>query len=396
MDFDYCKILTIDAGLGKVKCEAKLEGFHYGASESSETDWGVDMRSEIFVLDRNVKVQASTDDARSPGLSEAWGARILVADFFEPSLVQRQGMLEMDNVQVYNCSQYMTYKAAITWFQATSLPSKVTNSVISSGRAPGIIIENSAGITLTDNVIADFVQQGVWIKTSSDITFDRNWVHHVQPETTAPAMFAYPIIQPFAVGGVTATEGTSRIRMRDNIVSGSWHHGFHFKPHECDENTNDSSDFDFRGNVAHSISGYGAIALNVNNQCTEVSDFKGYKCTEATIHLGSDSGLENRGRNIISADSHYGIAIMSGGGSNVHVKDSKVYGEHLDNKDCPENSPCDHCIDTLGIVSNMPCPNALPDHKTKWFKLPLFKLCTSHMDGQAKFEDIEFKNFASG
>ena len=179
MDFDYCKILTVDSGLGKVKCEAKLEGFHYGASESTETDWGVDMRSEIFVLDRKIKVQASTDDPRSPGLSEAWGARILIADFFEPSLVQRQGMLEMDNVQVYNCSQYMTYKAAITWFQATSLRSKVTNSVISSGRAPGIIIENSAGITLTDNVIADFVQQGVWIKTSSDVTFDRNWVHHV-------------------------------------------------------------------------------------------------------------------------------------------------------------------------------------------------------------------------
>jgi len=186
MDFDYCKILTIESGAGKVKCEAELDGFHFGALDSSETDWGVDMRAEIFIMDRNIKIQASTDDPRSPGLSEAWGARILVADFFEPTLAHRQGMIEFDNVQVYNCSQYMTYKAAITWFQATSLPSKVMNSVISSGRATGIHIENSAQITLTNNVIADFVQQGIWVKTSSDITIDNNWVHHVQPETTAP------------------------------------------------------------------------------------------------------------------------------------------------------------------------------------------------------------------
>lgn len=169
--------------------------------------------------------------------------------------------------------------------------------------------------------------------------------------------------------------------MRDNIVSGTWHHGFHFKPLACDAAINDDSDFIFSGNVAHSISGYGAIALNVNNKCTEVYDFKGYKCTQATIHLGSASGEENRARDIISADSHYGIAIMSGGEADVLVKDSVVYGENTDNADCPPGSRCDHCIDTLGIVANMPCPSALPDHKTKWFKLPLFKLCTSAMAG---------------
>jgi len=207
-------------------------------------------------------------------------------------------------------------------------------------------------------------------------------------------MFAYPIIQPFAVGGITATEGTSKIKIRNNIVSGTWHHGFHFKPYTCDEVLSDDSDFIFSGNVAHSISGYGAIALNMeNNSCTEVHDFKGYKCTQATIHLGTNSKDENRAHNIISADSHYGIAIMSGGGADVHVKDSTIYGENIENADCPENSPCDHCIDTLGIVSNMPCPTAIPDHKTKWFKLPLFKLCTSHMDGQAKYTNIEFINF---
>ena len=69
----------------------------------------------------------------------------------------------MDHVQVYNCSQYATYKAAITFTSASSRPSKVSNSVISSGRAIGILIENSANIELSDNTVADFVQQGIWV-----------------------------------------------------------------------------------------------------------------------------------------------------------------------------------------------------------------------------------------
>jgi len=209
-------------------------------------------------------------------------------------------------------------------------------------------------------------------------------------------MKAYPMQDELDFGGITATQGTSKIKVRDNIVSGTWHHGFHFRPLKCDEAIGDDTDFVFQGNVAHSISGYGAIAQNVVNTCTEVKDFKGYKCTEATIHLGSASKEENRGTNLVSSDSVYGIAIIGGGESDVHVKNCQVYGEHPDNKDCPENSKCDHCYDTLGLVSNMPCPNALPDHKTKWFKLPLFKLCTSAMDGNAKYEDVDFYNFQSG
>ena len=114
MDFDYCKIESYNSGSGLVKCEEELEGYHYGAGSSSEDDYGVDMRAEVFVLERNIKIQASTDDIGSI-IKEAWGGRILVADFFEPSLTLRKGSLIMDNVQVYNCSQKQTYKSAIKW-----------------------------------------------------------------------------------------------------------------------------------------------------------------------------------------------------------------------------------------------------------------------------------------
>lgn len=56
MDFDYCKIQEIDTGTGRIKCEENLEGFHYGAAGSSEDDWGIDMRAEVFLIDRNIKI----------------------------------------------------------------------------------------------------------------------------------------------------------------------------------------------------------------------------------------------------------------------------------------------------------------------------------------------------
>ena len=65
--------------------------------------------------------------------------------------------------------------------------------------------------------------------------------------------------------------------MTGNIAASCWHHGFHYEPEECPPN----GDILFFDNVAHSISGYGAIAANVegNPNCIEVKDFAAYKCT---------------------------------------------------------------------------------------------------------------------
>lgn len=156
MDFDYCEIETYEIGSGKVTCKENLEGYHFGAGASTEAEWEVDMRAEVFLLDRNIKIQASTDDVGNI-IDEPWGGRIMVADFFEPTLVRRVGSMNLDNVQVYNCSQKHTYKAAITWTGASSGASRVTNSVLSSGRGLGVLIENSANIEISDSIIADFV-----------------------------------------------------------------------------------------------------------------------------------------------------------------------------------------------------------------------------------------------
>jgi hypothetical protein len=119
MDLDHCVIKSYLSGSGLITCVEPLKGFHFGARSSTFDDYGVDMRAEVHLLERNVEINASTDDLGYI-LREPWGCRILVSDFFEADLSHRVGSLYMDSVSVYNCSQKATWKSAIKWENALS------------------------------------------------------------------------------------------------------------------------------------------------------------------------------------------------------------------------------------------------------------------------------------
>ena len=89
-----------------VTLDAPLLYYHWGAGESTAGEYnGVDMRGEVILLTRNIKIQGEDVDG--------WGGQILVSDYFETDGTWRKGSLIMDNVQVYNCSQLDTFHAAI-------------------------------------------------------------------------------------------------------------------------------------------------------------------------------------------------------------------------------------------------------------------------------------------
>jgi hypothetical protein len=79
----------------------------------------------------------------------------------------------------------------------------------------------------------------------------------------------------------------------------------------------------FVDNLAHSISGYGAIAANRDGVpvCTCARDFAAYKVTEAAIMLGGWSET-NKGHNLVSIDTGYGLGIHGGGCGNVIIENS--------------------------------------------------------------------------
>ena len=59
MDYDECTIEAYDSSTGEITCEKDFNGYHYGAAKSSEEDYEVDMRAEVWLMDRNIKVIAS-------------------------------------------------------------------------------------------------------------------------------------------------------------------------------------------------------------------------------------------------------------------------------------------------------------------------------------------------
>ncbi len=144
MDTDICEIQSISGNT--ITCTSALEGYHFGDSSSTETDYGVDMRSEVALLTRNIRIVPSADVSNTLPNSEVWGCRVLVADFIdadENGSFPRSGSLAFDNVEVEGCGQKNSFKSAIKFTNAQGGGSVIKNSAIHQGKAPGIIMMNS-------------------------------------------------------------------------------------------------------------------------------------------------------------------------------------------------------------------------------------------------------------
>lgn len=76
------EIKSYDPATGVVELVEPIEHYHYGALSSTARDFGgLDMRSDLLLLSRDITIEADTTINRS--LNEPWGCRILVTDFYE-------------------------------------------------------------------------------------------------------------------------------------------------------------------------------------------------------------------------------------------------------------------------------------------------------------------------
>jgi len=74
--FDYQTIESYDSDSGVVTFTEELKYYHYGKSTSTASDYnGIDMRGEVVLLSRNVRVLGEDLDT--------WGGQITVQDIFE-------------------------------------------------------------------------------------------------------------------------------------------------------------------------------------------------------------------------------------------------------------------------------------------------------------------------
>jgi len=103
----------------------------------------------------------------------------VTSDFIEGNNEVRYGRTYIDSVEIYNCSQYDTYKAAVRFEGAEGAWNSITNSALHHGLGIGLDIQVSSNVVFANNDIFDFVRFGINIMTSNNITIDNNWVHGI-------------------------------------------------------------------------------------------------------------------------------------------------------------------------------------------------------------------------
>jgi hypothetical protein len=183
---------------------------------------------------------------------------------------------------VYNCSQFDNGKAAVRFDGAFGGYSLISNSSVHHGLGWAFDTDNSANIVVQDSVFFNFIQFGVLIQTSSNITLQRNVILHVDKRTITAADEFVDKVGGLVICAYTEGDVCSGITVTDNIVGGSHFYGFVAPGHSC----GDYSGSVFKNNVAHSVEGNGVFIypdpVNANSAtCLEGSFFAAYKCTEA-------------------------------------------------------------------------------------------------------------------
>lgn len=172
-DSDYAIIQSYDSSSGEITLDRALTAYHYGASTSSASTYGgvIDIRGEVFLLSRNIKI-AGED-------SEAWGCQIVTSEYTEPSGTVRSGMTYMNSVEVYNCSQYDTEKAALRFEGVNYGHSGIENSAIYHGLGWGVSVMSSMNLLFKNNIVFGFVKMGINLDFASNITLNGNLVSNI-------------------------------------------------------------------------------------------------------------------------------------------------------------------------------------------------------------------------
>jgi len=156
---DYLYVQSYNRETGVVTFTDKAKFYHWGQSMSTADNYnGVDMRGEVVLLTRNVKVIGDDTDS--------WGGQIVVSDNIEDSGVKRSGQLTMDHVEVYNCSQMNTFRSAIRFEGVNNLTQVVRNVAVHGSLSWSISSQFSSNVLIEDSAFIGARQIGLHVLTS--------------------------------------------------------------------------------------------------------------------------------------------------------------------------------------------------------------------------------------
>lgn len=265
------------------------------------------MRAEVILLTRNVRIVGEDIDS--------WGGQIVTSDtveVFDGVITTRTGSTIFDNVEIFNCSQIDTLKAAVRFESAASNYSEVTNCAIHNGYSWALLVKNSKNVHIENNNMFRFRPVGLAILDSQNVTIRNNLVGGICERTTFEGDDL--MVDKGGAYSICAYENKAHkcydIKVQNNIAAGAPYAGFVMPGHECgDYNTH-------FGNVAHSIKGLHAghgLMFKENNtspsNCVEISYFTGYKCYYNGA-FGYPKNVLTRMTHINAIDNIYGFGML--------------------------------------------------------------------------------------
>jgi len=248
LNSDYAEIVSYDTKSGSIKIKEELKHNHFGDSESTASKLsGIDRRGEVVLLTRNVRIEGHDTDG--------WGGQVVTSDTINTSGEMQSGLLEMDNVELYRCSQRDTFKSAIRFEGAMTAKHKLHGVVAHQGLGWGMFIKSSANIDLKNSSFIGFYQTGVTIDASQDIKMVGMNVMDVKSNSDRLKTPGKSIEKEACVANCSyfGTSGCKNVSISHSIAAGCVYAGWVQPGHKCGEaNTN------FANNVAHSSSRMGA------------------------------------------------------------------------------------------------------------------------------------------
>jgi len=231
---DYRIIESYSSSTGLLTLTRGLDHYHYGASKSTAGQYnGADIRCEVKLLTRNVKIAGDDTDG--------WGGTILTTTMLEVDALQtRVGHIVMDSVQVYNCSQRDTYKAAVRFdlaYTAETRRNFIRNSAIHNGLGWGLAVKDSSHVTVENTAFIGFRAVGIMIHSSKMLNFDGVFVADV-PEREVVAIDKFVDKRSgWAVCSYFGESGCDDISIINSAAVGTVWAGFMMYGHECGESS---------------------------------------------------------------------------------------------------------------------------------------------------------------
>ena len=348
------------------------------------------MRGEVLLLSRNIKIHGEDRDG--------WGGQILGTDLFESDGTWRKGSIIMDQVQVFNCSQKDTYYGSIRFEGHLGGHSRVSNSAVHNGLGMGVVVLNGNNVELVNNAFVGFRQVGMMLDFVRNCTITGNFIGDVFVRGIQFIDMTIDKEACVAYSSYEKDDGSPSydITFTDNIAAGCPYAGFIAPGHAC----GDTAQVNFRNNVAHSVSGYGAYmyknpADSSASRCFEVSHFTGYKVSEPCVMTFAQT-LEHRANSLTCIDNEKGLSLNTADQEadevEITLSSSFIAGETR-SLDCPDSANC-YCEPKYGVMTFSNMNDGKPLMPTMASSLPIYE---SHGEGNwggtIVIEDTIFSGF---